>query len=771
MKRIYFYLFLLFCCLQSTSLQAKFLVKEIGQPITDLSTIKVGDQLLLYCNGPIDSSHKEFGTRNAFLREGNDHNLFISRDLRENSLKSSDFLWTVLSYSEVEGDDFSYKISLASSRGNYLPVFTENMEGKPRWPGKSVDPSEGEAALFTITITDKGDSLFYIIDENGVFFNGQSLPKGENSGQTRFVGWNSPGENSLYKVYIPTIEDCDSYLVTLVLNDENGEKDENSNVEIEALMGDTIYAPEWEHHTFVSATNEDDGSPVEFPYVVDGSEPFLTLMYETWPYVSLQCIDESTGEVIYQRQGYFKKGTKLALPSKEDVGIGFNLITEGYDDYEINKDEEIQLMYCRDGRNLPFEATTIENGQFAPNTKWYLVNIAGTKTLSLDEETMGITCGEVTDYSDVNLWAFVGDLEKGYQIYNKKTGVDRIMWAPDGLNKTQVLMTPLAEATSPNTFDLNFNGAGFSFKLHDSEMSYLNDHGGKGILKFWTNASSATGDGSRFTFFEYTEDLAHAIVYAKYITYLEAEDCVGGWTGSVLTELKQAYADRDTIACRLAVENLATADTIAFDAHKTYEVISAFRDFIAYQPKSIYAMAVESDSSLVWKSLEETDPAFHFGFNAASDSTYYIVSVKDGLPIGGFRFGEFAKCVEWGDLNVEENKVKPGHPAAFCFVKNVSVPASYYFVHNYGASIITLSANPNRDAKATSGEISTYNTKGGNFNNYWRIRPVGEWNAIENAVIDKLGQQKNVIYDLSGRRVKKAVRGLYIMNGKKIYVK
>lgn len=50
-------------------------------------------------------------------------------------------------------------------------------------------------------------------------------------------------------------------------------------------------------------------------------------------------------------------------------------------------------------------------------------------------------------------------------------------------------------------------------------------------------------------------------------------------------------------------------------------------------------------------------------------------------------------------------------------------------------------------------------------------KPVGEWDAISETVVAEPGQQKQVIYDLSGRRVQKAVKGLYIINGKKVYVK
>ena len=770
MRKNYFIMFLLLGCMLFSPVQARKIITEVGQCVTDLSQIKAGDYVLFFCNGPLNPDDKEYGLRKAFLREHSDNNLFISRKLRPGAFSSSDFLWKVLTYEVEDAASGSYKITLQSARGNNLPAFTYNPDSRPHYVCSTVSPEEGDAGQYSISGIEAGDSIFFITDENGIFFNGQSIDSNSSSQQARFVGWNAASGNSFYKIYLPTVVEENSYLIQMVLNDENGEKEENSVVEVRALMGDTIKAPNWAHHTFVSAIDADTEEPVTFPYVVDGTEPFLSLTYETWPYVSLTCTDEATGEVLYTFNDYMKKGSKLALPSKEDIGIGYSLVTEGYDDYEITQNEEITLVFRRDGKNLPFEATTIENGEFAPSTKWYLMKINGSKTLSYDAETQGVLCGAVTEYTDAHLWTFVGDVENGYQIYNKQAGSDRILWAPSAENKTQPLMTPLEEAVAPNTFDINFNKTGFSWKYTGSTNAHLNDFGGNGIVKIWAHQNSAKGDGSRFTFTEYTEALGHALVYGKYISYLQSEDCVGGWTGGQLAELRDAYTRRDTAACRVAVENLSKVDTVAFDKAKTYVLISAYRDFIAQQPDAVYAMAAQADSAIVWKALEETNADFHFGFNAASDSTYFIVAAEQRLPIGGFRFGENAKCVEWGDISVEENLVTAGHPAPFEIMKNASAPASYYFVHNYGPSIITLSASPHQNAAATSGTISTYNTKNGAYNNYWRLKPVGEWSSIDNVVVST-PEQKTAVYDLSGRKVSKPTRGLYIVNGKKVYIK
>jgi hypothetical protein len=59
-----------------------------------------------------------------------------------------------------------------------------------------------------------------------------------------------------------------------------------------------------------------------------------------------------------------------------------------------------------------------------------------------------------------------------------------------------------------------------------------------------------------------------------------------------------------------------------------------------------------------------------------------------------------------------------------------------------------------------------------NDSGLWRIAKSelvgGAVDGIENVV---LGQNANEIYDLSGRRVQKTTKGLYIINGQKVYVK
>ena len=80
----------------------------------------------------------------------------------------------------------------------------------------------------------------------------------------------------------------------------------------------------------------------------------------------------------------------------------------------------------------PFETTTIVGGQFAAGTRWY--------TLQITNNGFHITNpgnnGEIklvrttTELDDNDLWCFVGTPATGYRIYNKATGVAKVLTAP-----------------------------------------------------------------------------------------------------------------------------------------------------------------------------------------------------------------------------------------------------------------------------------------------------------------------------------------------------
>ena len=109
-----------------------------------------------------------------------------------------------------------------------------------------------------------------------------------------------------------------------------------------------------------------------------------------------------------------------------------------------------------------------------------------------------------------------------------------------------------------------------------------------------------------------------------------------------------------------------------------------------------------------------------------------------------------------------------GEKAPFEFRASTAVPNATRLVHNYGASIVTLSAYQGSLAgTATSGLITTYNTDDVSYPTAWRLKVAGDvTTAIDGISADKANNGR--IYDITGRQVKNAGKGLYIINGKKV---
>ena len=794
MKKFKVFFVYLLACLMAHPAYAESVVTKIGTPIKDMGSIKVGDKLLLYCNGPVDPSDAEYGTRNAFLREDAGYDVNLSRDLRENEFSSGDYLWEVLSC-EQKGNEL--KISFKSPRGNYLPAFIDDIEtyGKwARWMGRTVSTVDS-IGVYTMSATEitGGDTLFYFKDENGVYFNGQNLPKGTTTGTTKFVGWNGTGGNSIYMVYKPTVKEEKSYKFTFYLQDQyENQKPENGEYLVEAKEGDTLQVPVWEHHTFKNAFFDETGKEFQFPYVVDGKNlnpdetPFIILTYQSAPYFFLDCIDKANGARLYKQEGYFSPGQKIAMPETPQLGMGYELV--GPEEYLCldsitmgNEDIEILLEYQYGNQGVPFATTVVENNQFAANTAWYHINIRGNKTLSYNASNKGVKCAPTQHYDDSHLWAFEGDLTHGFKIYNKKAGAGKIMWAANGNDGTALKMTDKGSTTgSANTFDLYTNGNGFVWKLHDSDNAYVNDYAASGELKFWASDQGKTDEGSKVVFTLYSDEIAKAIKYAEYIPYINAENCVGGWTSQQLADLKAAVAGNDLTACQKAVEALQKMETIAFDIKKCYALVSAYNGYITHQPGAAYALTLQNENhELEWKSLDETDRTFYFGFRGNEGSTYQIVSIPTNLPIASFRLGSHAKCVAWGPQPDANGYADGVTPARFSLVKSGATPAAFHLIHQYDesntvalAALSFIKGTPRMqasDAMGTMGYVSAYNNMTPDYNNYWRLKVIGEWDSIEETVAADAEHQ--TLYDLSGRRVEKVQKGIYIMNGKKVFVK
>jgi hypothetical protein len=781
MKKIYSFFLCLFALLSLGTAQAREIVTDTTTWVTDLQEIQTGDKLMLYCYGE--------STRRAFLYEGDDMTVYLSRNFVIGDMESYLYTWTVIDY-EAAADGTSAQIKLQSPKGNYFGDFPYDESSTwVKWPGTL----SSEASDLTIQVTEGDDAVagqYYILDGNQVYFNGQNV---NDNGIAAFVGWNTAGDNSIYMIKKATVIDKETVTITLEPQDQdqNNILDEGTT-QVEIIPGNEVEIPSYAHYTFDHAINE-DMEEVELPIVGGDDDAYYTLFYNRWPQVTIVGMDEG-GNILYSTEDYYEQGTTFAAPSNSAVAVGYELLTHDYDNHEWSDEDDqtsIILNYRKDVTyGLPFEPTTVTDGQLAADTKYYTLRIrnAGWITLAdADASDVTITTAALgADNLELSSWAVTGDLEQGITLYNKVLGAAKKVYVTSDANSTQIQFgtdeeIEAAGGTSLFNVEANSNGGvSLAYRNADGTSSdaCMNQFGGSTgtALKFWNSSAAVNDGGSNIVFAEVTAEESESFALLQGRAYLRAEGVVGGYTADQLTDLKAAVAAKDLDAVSAAIDNLNGVETIAFDPSKTYHIISAFNEQLRQQPDAVYAIYADETDTLRWNALDATSDAYQWVFQAASDTTYTITNLAAKKAIVGWRFGDYAVldgAAELVDPESETVTTWAGAIAPFELVKSDVAPAAYRLVHNYGASIITISgAQGAGDGAATEGYIRTYNTVTDGYANVWHLAPVADVpSSINAATIVNAGQQDQSIYDLSGRRVQNAQKGLYIVGGKKVLVK
>ena len=158
---------------------------------------------------------------------------------------------------------------------------------------------------------------------------------------------------------------------------------------------------------------------------------------------------------------------------------------------------------------VPFKATTIVNGEFAPGTTWYTMGIGeGLKLIKDNAGADHIALGtSLAKGEDDELWCFVGDATNGYAVYNKQAGTSMVlaskttMSALAGYGGTGGSTYPTMQdknalpegyvgtwdfATSDKIANVN----GYFMKPHGTNYA-VNNFGGIGKLAFWAEGADA----------------------------------------------------------------------------------------------------------------------------------------------------------------------------------------------------------------------------------------------------------------------------------------
>lgn len=230
MKKFYaLFCFILTLLVCSTPLSAQDAATVIGKitPVTSLDQLKEGAQLVFYNAG-----------RQTYIYEDTENgNLMLSADFQVMQMGNSRFMFT-LSNVAANGNNVSAKIK--TPKNLYVPQLES---------GKIV-ASSNAGDSFTFTLSASGKNRWNIQGTNGLYFNGNGNTSGDNS--NGMVGWSATGGNSDYLIYEVETATIDTYVqyAQLTFYDSDNNIIDDYGTEMTLTNGDSASVPSFDFFKF-----------------------------------------------------------------------------------------------------------------------------------------------------------------------------------------------------------------------------------------------------------------------------------------------------------------------------------------------------------------------------------------------------------------------------------------------------------------------------------------------------------------------------------------
>lgn len=453
--------------------------------------------------------------------------------------------------------------------------------------------------------------------------------------------------------------------------------------------------------------------------------------------------------------------------------------------------------------NMPFKSTDVAaDGTVPEDATWYILRFRNDKVLTgnltaegawqvggVPVQLLVLDAGAVID--DYALWCIRDNGDGTYSLFNKAN--PGMVLSDDGTVPAFVIATGAEVGVTLTSIG---DGYGLIATQSNGTQAYLNDNGGNGILYYW----SAADDGSKVTFEEY-DPKRYTFLLGR--SALNGVNCINGYTEDQVAEIREII-EEGNVELEQDVEDMVldlietpAEELIQHNPANGYAIISAAETYIT-RDNVQYALYLDGDSVLAWKEFNKHDPSFYFelgdfetltSMSGEADST--VCSIKS------ITSGKYIDASEWAfqqplgaseEYNAETMRFHMAPAVAEYDQESgdetvAAVPAGFYIDRWWysggntdGEKVkCTMCMHAGTIDASTSGTIISYNTHGRSYANVFRFWDGG---PIETVGIGSVTNDENVngakndaIYDLSGRRVEKAVKGIYIQNGKKVYVK
>lgn len=281
--------------------------------------------------------------RGGYVKSIGNHKVGL-RTLETGTPASAAYLRTVCN---VEPQADGVKFQLRANDGGLMT----NFDGSRR---VNTDP-KSTAGTFTLTQGTSG-GYWSIRDANGMYFNGD----GVSGGGENFCGWNEAGGSSDYKVYFPEVKDAKLIKTTFfcmnraTMSPIRTADGDDLILSGKFLTGETVTFPTDDALHYYDLVQYEDGEgelhPASEPCVLPGDaedEQDFILYYDPWPTVIIECVvgEGEDARVFYTKTVRVAKGDILPLPTKAEIGRGYDLLSTEYDNYVVQGDEVITLRY------------------------------------------------------------------------------------------------------------------------------------------------------------------------------------------------------------------------------------------------------------------------------------------------------------------------------------------------------------------------------------------------------------------------------------------
>lgn len=560
--------------------------------------------------------------------------------------------------------------------------------------------------------------------------------------------------------------------------------------------GDSILPPALSHFTALTKLDE-----------IATESKTINVSYRPWRMLYYDCVytapDGSENYLVSSAEMYIDVDSILTAPDQGDL---YEFDAEATAAYEMNDFpvpakitpdnlyEGFYYTFCYTMKSPLKTSEVTTDGKFPEDATWYIMRMRGNKVLTSKVNDAGrLLMSASAEVADSALWCFSQNADGTYNIYNK--GREGEVLTDFGGAEPQ-----FATATGSEIgFELISVTTGYGFRVQGTDNVW-NDHGGNGTLAYYTDAATYTDPGSTITFEEYK---ASNYTFLDGRAVMNAVNCINGYTEDQVAEISEMVesgeTDYEADVTELVADLLDTPadELIQHDPTSGYAIISAAPAYIQRENVK-YALYAQGDTLLAWKEFNPWDRSFYFELRDRREDKSVGSEVADSISYALYHIAsqKYVDAADWAyvqplKLNAEYNDTTMHFhldPAVAVYnnegsLTRAAVPAGFYIDrwwysgNEYGAGevLCTMSMHAGTINNATEGNIVSYNTRGTGYSTVFRfwdggpIETVGIGSVTNDENVN--GVKNDVIYDLSGRRVQKAVKGIYIQNGKKVYVK